>query len=139
MPIAIARLRELIDLAASEGVESLDLVEDGTRVTIRRGTGAPARVGAASVAATPQASAPQAAGDALVSPMFGVLHLTPAPGAAPFARVGEAVRHGQTLCLIEAMKMFTPIVSDRDGRIAAILAEPGEEVARGQPLFRFGS
>lgn len=136
MPVSIARLRELIDLAGSGGVEAIDVVEEGTHIRISRTGTAPIRTltAEASAAAKPKAAEPHR--DILASPMFGVLHLTPAPGAKPFVTVGAPVAKGQQLCLIEAMKMFNPIHSDRDGRLEAILAEPGTEVDNGQPLFR---
>lgn len=134
MAVSIARLRELIDLAASEGVEGIDLIEDGTRIRITRG-GAPLPRRTLTTAVSAPVDA--AAADGLfAAPMFGVMHLTPAPGARPFVAVGDVIAAGQQLCLIEAMKMFNPILSDRAGRLEAILAEPGTEVARGQPLFR---
>lgn len=134
MPIAIARLRALIDLAGSDGVDGIDLVEDGTHVRItRNGAGArrpvvTARPATAAVAAPAQ--------DIFAAPMFGVFHLTPAPGALPFVAVGDTLTPGQQLCLIEAMKMFSAVHCDRSGRLDAILAEPGTEVTGGQPLFR---
>lgn len=134
MAVSIVRLRELIELAASEGVGGIDVVEDGTRVRIVRAGSGPVRT--ASAAEPASAPSPGAERDVFVAPMFGVFHLTPAPGAPPFVRVGDVVIPGKQLCLIEAMKMFNPVASDRTGRIDAILAEPGAEVAPGQPLFR---
>lgn len=136
MPISIARLRELIDLAGSGGVASVDVVESGTRIRISRtGTGPiPPLAPAERTTTAPTAVSPNR--DCMTAPMFGILHLTPAPGAPPFVSPGERVTVGQQLCLIEAMKMFNPVHSDRDGRLDAILAEPGSEIARGQPLFR---
>lgn len=133
MPVSVARLRELIELAAARGVEGLSIVEDGTAITITRSGDAP--VLSAGVAPV-EAATPAAATDQFAAPMFGVFHITPAPGAKPFVAVGERVTKGQQLCLIEAMKMFNAVTSDRDGTIAAVLAEPGMDVARGQPLFR---
>ena len=78
----------------------------------------------------------QAAIDAVRSPSFGVFHRTPAPDAPPFVTVGATVEAGQTLCLIEAMKVFTAITAPQAGTVEAILAESGEEVEAGQPLFR---
>jgi acetyl-CoA carboxylase biotin carboxyl carrier protein len=136
MPVSIARLRELIELAGSEGVDGVDLIEDGVRIRIvRSGTG-PVRKSAEATPAIQAAAMEAAAPDVFAAPMFGVLHLTPSPGGAPYVRVGDSVAKGQQLCLIEAMKMFNPVLSDRDGRIEAILADGGAEVAAGQPLFR---
>jgi len=134
MPVALARLRELIDLAATEGVGDIDIIEDGTHIRILRSAGAPVRKGAS--AAKIETVAATATADIFPAPMFGVCHLTPAPGAKPFVAVGDLVAKGQQLCLIEAMKMFNAVHADRTGRIVAILAEAGTEVANGQPLFR---
>jgi acetyl-CoA carboxylase biotin carboxyl carrier protein len=136
MPVSITRLRELIELAATEGVEGIDLIEGGMRIRIIRNANAPLRRTAGAAAPRQQSLAAPADRDILVAPMFGVLHLTPAPDAKPYVAVGDLVRKGQQLGLIEAMKMFTAIPCDRDGRLAAILAEPGTEITSGQPLFR---
>ena len=136
MPVSIARLRELIDLAASEGVDGIDLVEDGTPIRITRGAGAapvPRKAAGMSVTGLQPSVVDSST---FAAPMFGVLHLTAAPGAKPYVAVGDRIVIGQQLCLIEAMKMFNAIMADRAGRLDAILAEPGTEVASGQPLFR---
>jgi len=70
------------------------------------------------------------------SPLYGVVHLTPTPDAPPFVRLGDAVKAGQTLCVIEAMKMFNELRADRDGTLRAILVESGQEIDIGQTLFR---
>jgi acetyl-CoA carboxylase biotin carboxyl carrier protein len=72
----------------------------------------------------------------VVAPLYGVLHLTPSPDEPPFVKLGDPVRAGQTLCVLEAMKMFHTLKSDYDGIIDAILAAPGSEVEAGQSLFR---
>lgn len=138
MPVSIARLRDLIDLAGSQGVESIDLVEDGTRIRITREGNAPLITASRSAPASSAQASSQGPVDVFVSPMFGVFHMTPAPGAKPYVAMGDSVVKGQQLCLIEAMKMFHVVLSDRDGRLEALLAEPGAEVASGQPLFRIG-
>lgn len=135
MPVSIARLRALIDLAGSEGVEGIDIVENGAHIRISRNAGA-APLRRRLTPERPEPSDTATAPDILVAPMFGVLHMTSAPGVPPYVTVGVRIARGQQLCLIEAMKMFNPVYSDRDGRLDAILAEPGGEVASGQPLFR---
>ncbi len=72
------------------------------------------------------------------APMFGVVHLTPAPGEAPFVNTGDTIKEGQVLCTIEAMKMFNAIESELSGAVLEILVAPGSEVESGQPLFRIG-
>jgi acetyl-CoA carboxylase biotin carboxyl carrier protein len=136
MPVSIARLRELIELAGSVGVEGIDVVEDGTRVRISRTGQGPLRKISSMVPRQPEAVAKAIEPDILVAPMFGLLHLTPAPDAKPYVVVGQQVTKGQQLCLIEAMKMFNAFHSDRDGRLEAILAAADSEIASGQPLFR---
>jgi acetyl-CoA carboxylase biotin carboxyl carrier protein len=136
VPVSIARLRELIALAGSEGVEGIDLIEGGTRIRISRTGEGQLRPAAAPppTLEQPVAAAPEAG--IFAAPMFGILHLTPAPDAPAYVQVGDRISIGQQLCLIEAMKLFNPVVSDRDGRLDAILAEAGSEIVSGQPLFR---
>lgn len=73
----------------------------------------------------------------LLAPLFGVVHLQPAPGEAVFVQPGQAVQAGQTVCVIEAMKVFNAVVAESDGTVAAVLVESGAEVEAGQPLIRF--
>jgi acetyl-CoA carboxylase biotin carboxyl carrier protein len=72
------------------------------------------------------------------SPLHGVVHLHPSPGAPPFVRIGQTVHAGQTLCTVEAMKAFTELRAEADGVIDAILVETGQEVEASQILFRLG-
>jgi acetyl-CoA carboxylase biotin carboxyl carrier protein len=138
MPISIARLRALIDLAGSNGVDGIDISEDGTRIRITRSADAASAAAREAAAPKPRKAAASAADPHIyAAPMFGLLHLTPAPDAKPYVTVGQPVTKGQQLGLIEAMKLFSPIHSDREGVIEAMLAEPGAEVSQGQPLFRF--
>jgi acetyl-CoA carboxylase biotin carboxyl carrier protein len=74
----------------------------------------------------------------LVAPLAGVLHLTPAPGAPPFVMQGQAIRRGETLCLIEAMKVFSRIGAEQDGVVEAVLVTSGAEIEAGQTLMRIG-
>jgi acetyl-CoA carboxylase biotin carboxyl carrier protein len=98
-----------------------------------RGGGSTAGAGAA------PASAPAAGADipanAVVSPMVGTAYLSPEPGAAPFARPGDRVSEGQTLLIIEAMKVMNPIKSPRAGTVKAVLIQNAEPVEYGQPLI----
>jgi acetyl-CoA carboxylase biotin carboxyl carrier protein len=93
--------------------------------------GAPAAAGAA-----PAASAPQ--GHVVTSPMVGTFYRAPSPGADPFAQIGDTVKEGQTLCIIEAMKLLNEIESDKAGVIKEILVDNGQAVEYGQPLFVIG-
>ncbi|MHA6822380.1 acetyl-CoA carboxylase biotin carboxyl carrier protein [Ralstonia pseudosolanacearum] len=85
--------------------------------------------------ALPVSAAPQRR--ELLAPLFGVVHLQPAPGEAVFVQPGQAVQAGQTVCVIEAMKVFNAVVAESDGTVAAVLVESGAEVEAGQPLIRF--
>ncbi|MFM0396115.1 acetyl-CoA carboxylase biotin carboxyl carrier protein [Paraburkholderia phytofirmans] len=96
-------------------------------------TGVPREIPAAS-AASATAKEPRL----VRAPMFGVVHLTPAPGEAPFVNAGDTIEEGQVLCTIEAMKMFNAIESEFSGAVLEILVTPGSEVESGQPLFRIG-
>jgi acetyl-CoA carboxylase biotin carboxyl carrier protein len=143
------KIKALIDLAAETGLAELEFEENGCRLRISRGD-APEDVRTANPVSPPILTSGNAIAPAvratpvvteqpslLKAPMFGVFCLTPAPNEPPFVHVGDAVRKGQKLCMLEAMKQFHAVDADRDGKIAAILAENGEEVDAGQPLFRF--
>jgi len=143
------KIKALIDLTAASGLSELDLEENGCRLRLSRGD-APALIKTENPPPGPvpapidgSAPGPLATSEAteqpsfLKAPMFGVFCLTPAPDEAPFVRVGDAVQKGQKLCMLEAMKQFHAVNADRDGKIAAILAEDGQEVDSGQVLFRF--
>ena len=143
----LAKIKALIDLVSRSQVTELELSEGDTTLRLSRSGGALATRPAADAAPAPalpvpaEAPAPPAAGapappDSVRSPSFGVFHRTPAPDAPPFVTVGARVEAGQTLCLIEAMKVFTAIAAPHAGTVEAILVESGEEVEAGQPLFR---
>src|SRR5258708_40310300 len=99
--------------------------------------GAPAAASGPSAAAAPAAPAPPAEpkGHQLKSPMVGTFYRAPSPGAPPFIEAGQSVIKGQTLCIIEAMKLLKEIESDASGTVKAILVENGQPVEYGQPLF----
>ncbi|WP_439891131.1 acetyl-CoA carboxylase biotin carboxyl carrier protein [Ralstonia sp. 25C] len=73
----------------------------------------------------------------LLAPLFGIVHLQPAPGEPAFVQPGQAVQAGQTVCVIEAMKVFNAVVAESDGTVEALLVQSGAEVDSGQPLIRF--
>ncbi|MFA9199606.1 MAG: acetyl-CoA carboxylase biotin carboxyl carrier protein [Cypionkella sp.] len=152
MNVDTALVRELAELLAETGLTEIE-VEDGTRkVRVSRGGGvalaapayAPAPPAAPASAAAPSAAAPAApepAADvagALKSPMVGTAYLTPEPGAQPFVRVGDSVSQGQTLLIIEAMKVMNPIAADKAGTVKAILVEHAQPVEYDQPLVVIG-
>ena len=142
----LQKIKALIELTAASGLSELDLEENGCRLRLSRGD-APLLTNTESLppgpAPAPSTPDPQTKPELaeqprfLNAPTFGVLCLTPEPDEAPFVRVGDAVQRGQKLCMLEAMKQFHAVNADRDGKIAAILAENGQEIDAGQPLFRF--
>ena len=156
----LRKLKSLIDLVQQSGIAELEITEGEERVRISRGgvTATPQAVPVAQVVNLPQgqasAPAPAAAagapaapeGDAAAppeghvvrSPMVGTFYRSPAPGAKVFVEVGQAVKAGETLCVIEAMKLLNEIEADRDGVVKAILVENGQPVEYGEPLFILG-
>ena len=151
----LRKLKTLIELVESSGIAELEISEGEERVRITR-TGASTQQAYAPVAAPiPQpvaaVSAPQAAppaagpakpavaeGHVVKSPMVGTFYRSASPGAKPFVDVGQNVNSGDTLCIIEAMKLLNEIESDQSGVIKAILVENGQPVEFGQPLFVIG-
>ena len=130
----LRKLKTLIDLVSESGVAELEITEGDDRVKIVN------RVGAAPVAATAaseSAAAPAVAEDTrtINSPMVGTFYRAPSPGAKPFADVGQKVKAGDTVCIIEAMKLLNEIETEYDGVIKEILVENGQPVEFGQPLF----
>ena len=144
----LQKIKQLIDVLAASDLAELELVEGDHRVRLVKRLGAPAvpepaRPGLAPPApkriAAPSPHEPDAArdtGECVKAPLYGVVHLTPSPGAPVFVRVGDTVRPGQTLCMVEAMKMFHEVQARQAGVIAAIHAVAGEEAEAGAVLFR---
>jgi acetyl-CoA carboxylase biotin carboxyl carrier protein len=98
----------------------------------------PAPVAAALAAApiaAPTASPPPSVDHMVQAPMVGTYYSAPAPGAKPFVQIGDEVKVGQVLCIIEAMKMMNQIESDRAGKVTSVLVQNGDPVEFGQPLF----
>ena len=146
-PMDLARLKALIDLAASSRLGEIDVTENGIRVRIRRHAAAaadavaervvpPVATGAAAPAVPRRRAAPASGAHVVASPMYGIFHRAPSPDAAPFVELGRSVRRGDRLCLIEAMKVFNVVEADADGTVSEILAENGQEVELCQGLFR---
>ena len=146
----LRKLKKLIDLVQESGIGELEITEGEEKVRISRmGTGAPVVMASPTLApmAAPAAAAPAAgaepspaptaapAGHTVKSPMVGTFYRAPSPGAPSFAEVGQSVTKGQTLCIIEAMKLLNEIESDATGVVKAILVENGQPVEYGQPLF----
>jgi len=151
----LRKLKKLIDLVQESGIGEIEITEGEEKVRICRQApgGAPVIMAAApgmqampyAAAGGPAAGAPAAApapaappepkGHQLKSPMVGTFYRAPSPGAPPFVEIGQAVTKGQTLCIIEAMKLLNEIESDVSGTVKAILVENGQPVEYGQPLF----
>ncbi|HET7596199.1 MAG TPA: acetyl-CoA carboxylase biotin carboxyl carrier protein [Burkholderiales bacterium] len=147
----LRKLKTLIDLVQQSGIAELEITEGEEKVRISRGTSTPqatvtAVPGLASAppaavpAAEPAPAVPAAAeeGQVIKSPMVGTFYRASAPGAKPFVDVGAAVKAGDTVCIIEAMKLLNEIESDHDGVVKSILVENGQPVEYGQPLMVIG-
>jgi acetyl-CoA carboxylase biotin carboxyl carrier protein len=152
----LRKLKKLIDLVQESGIAELEITEGEERVRIASGgavTVTPLGAAPAAVPAIPAAAAPAAAGAApapaaapppgaeghvVKSPMVGTFYRAPAPDAKPFIEVGGAVKEGQIVCVIEAMKLMNEIEADASGTIKAILVENGQPVEYGQALFIIG-
>ncbi len=126
----VDRLQAIIDWMQRSPLQELEIADgDFLARLVRASSG---RV-APAVAAEPDQST---AGMTISAPSYGIVHLTSAPGAAPFVQVGSAVTPGQPVCVLEAMKVFTPLEAELAGKVAAVLVDDGAEVSAGQPLFR---
>jgi acetyl-CoA carboxylase biotin carboxyl carrier protein len=148
----LRKLKTLIDLVADSGIAELEITEGDGKVRIVKFSqlaqpvayaAEPAPVAAPAAApaagAAPAAAEPAApAGHQVKSPMVGTFYRAPNPGAAPFVEVGQSVKEGDALCIIEAMKLLNEIEADKSGVIKEILVENGEPVEYGQPLFVIG-
>ena len=153
----LRKLKKLIDLVEDSGIAELEVTEGEEKVKIVKGgtagkevvvlspsavpASAPAVQAAAVAPATPPttpapAEAPTALeGHIVKSPMVGTFYRAGAPGAKPFVEVGDTVKVGQTICVIEAMKLMNEIEADVSGQVARVLVENGQPVEYGEPLF----
>jgi len=146
----IRKVKKLIELLEESGISEIEISEGEESVRISRypkpGTvtttvapaapGPPPAAPAAPAAAAPaEPAAPPVRGQQVTAPMVGTYYSGPAPGAKPFVDIGTEVKPGDTLCVIEAMKMMNQIESEFAGRVVSILVENGNPVEFGQPLF----
>ncbi len=148
----LRKIKTLIDLVQQSGIAELEITEGEEKVRISRtGSGAPFMApmaptnymlppdmsgGAQGAAPAAAAAAPaEPVGHTLKSPMVGTFYRSPSPSSPAFVEVGQAVTKGQTLCIIEAMKLLNEIESDTAGVVKAVLVENGQPVEYGQPLF----
>ena len=151
----LRKLKKLIDLVQESGIAELEITEGEEKVRIARGgavsvtplaAGAAAAAAPAGIVAPPApapataAAAPEAApeGHIVKSPMVGTFYRSPSPEAKPFVEVGATVKAGETICVLEAMKLMNEIEADASGTIKAILVENGQPVEYGQALFIIG-
>ena len=147
----LRKLKKLIDLVQESGISELEVTEGEEKVRIAKQqvaapvahhvVAAPAAVAAAPTAAPAAAASSESAlpaGHIVKSPMVGTFYRASSPEAGAFVQVGDSVKEGQTLCIIEAMKLLNEIESDASGVIKAILVENGQPVEFGEPLFVIG-
>lgn len=151
----LRKLKTLIDLVSDSNVSELEITEAEGKVRIVKGGGAviqnytnaaafaapaaaPVAAPVAAAAAAP-ATAPVveavAAGHTVKSPMVGTFYRSSSPGAKPFVEIGDSIKEGETICIIEAMKILNEIEADKSGTVTQILCENGQAVEYGQPLF----
>ena len=150
----LRKLKTLIDLVETSGIAELEIQEGEERVRITRavasgptyapapqgqqGLGAHVHVPSTQTGSVPNAEAPAShapEGHLVKSPMVGTFYRAGSPGAKPFIEIGDTVKEGDALCIIEAMKLMNEIESDKAGIVKAILVENGQPVEFGQPLF----
>lgn len=146
----LRKLKTLIDLVSESGVAELEITEGEDRVRIVNRNGAapvqvhqpvtvaqpmPVPVPAPEAAPAPAPAAPQQTGTSLTSPMVGTFYRAPSPGADPFVKVGDTVKKGQVVCIIEAMKLLNEVEADMDGTVKEVCVENGQPVEFGQSLF----
>lgn len=152
MDIDSKLVRELAELLNETGLTEIEVEDNDRKIRVARGgvvaSAAPAPVAAApaSVPAAASGAAPaptaetpaEAHGDAIKSPMVGTAYLAPEPEAANFVAVGDGVKEGDTLLIVEAMKVMNPITADKSGTVKAILIDNGQPVEFDQPLVVIG-
>ena len=136
----LQQVKVFVDAMAASDLSEMEASKDGWTLRLVRGA---LGLSAHAPGQAPSSVAPAASADPEVdprtqrAPLGGVVYLQPAPGAPPFVLPGQDVMAGQTLCVIEAMKVFNEIQAERDGCVDAFLVDSGDEVETGQPLLRF--
>ncbi|NVK32376.1 MAG: acetyl-CoA carboxylase biotin carboxyl carrier protein [Gammaproteobacteria bacterium] len=145
----IRKIKKLIDLLDQTGVAEIEITEGDDSVRITRAVASAAAVAPAPIMAAPAApvaapaapapaaapAEPELSGKIVKSPMVGTFYRASSPGGTPFVEVGQNVREGQTICIIEAMKILNQIESDFSGKVVQVLVDDGEPVEFDQPLF----
>jgi acetyl-CoA carboxylase biotin carboxyl carrier protein len=144
----IRKVKKLIELLEESGIAEIEIKEGEEAVRISRMPTGPyayqspqpmmmaAPAHAAPAAAALEAPAkPRATGHVVTAPMVGTFYASPTPGAKAFVDIGDEVKVGQVLCIIEAMKMMNQIEADKAGKVTSVMAQNGDPVEFGQPLF----
>jgi acetyl-CoA carboxylase biotin carboxyl carrier protein len=149
----LRKLKTLIDLVSESNVSELEITEAEGKVRIVKSAPAaavaqvmavapaapavvaPAPVVDAASGSVPAAAPAEPAGHTVKSPMVGTFYRASSPGAKPFAEIGQTIKEGETICIVEAMKILNEIEADKSGTITQILVENGQAVEYGQPLF----
>jgi acetyl-CoA carboxylase biotin carboxyl carrier protein len=152
----IRKIKKLIELLEESGIAEIEIKEGEEAVRISRmpaaagavhppqvthlaavpaGATAAAQPGGAEVATVETAPKPKPSEHVITAPMVGTFYASPSPGAKAFVEIGDEIKVGQVLCIIEAMKMMNQIEADRAGRVASVMARNGDPVEFGQPLF----
>lgn len=149
----LRKLKTLIDLVGESDIAELEITEGEDKVRIVKATPVHAMAAPVSYAVAPApaaahgmaaaepvapVAAPVPQGEVVKAPMVGTFYRAPSPGASPFVEVGQTVKEGQPLCIIEAMKLLNEIEADKSGVIKEILVDNGDAVEYGQPLFLIG-
>jgi len=154
----LRKLKTLIDLVAESGIAEIEVTEGEDKVRIVKHLNVPAAVATPAVtmaspaalapaaasavgsapASAPAATAEPAAGQIVKSPMVGTFYRSPSPDSKPFVEIGQTVKAGETLCIIEAMKLLNEIEAEIGGTVREILVENGQAVEYGQALFVIG-
>ena len=147
----LRKLKTLIDLVSESNVSELEITEAEGKVRIVKSSGVPVMmqhqpamtmVPVAAAAGAPatatvveEVGAAPPAGHAVKSPMVGTFYGASSPGSSPFVEVGSVIKEGETICIVEAMKILNEIEADKSGTVTRILVENGQAVEYGQPLF----
>jgi len=150
----IRKIKKLIELLEESGIAEIEIKEGEEAVRISRmpagaiaqlpqvshlspapATAVAPAVGSEVTPAEGAAQTPKPSEHVITAPMVGTFYASPSPGAKPFVEIGDEIKVGQVLCIIEAMKMMNQIEADRAGRVASVMARNGDPVEFGQPLF----
>lgn len=144
----LRKLKKLIDLVQESGISELEVTEGEEKVRIAKNYGVPMQMAPTYSAPPPMPATASTvnlddedelpAGHVVKAPMVGTFYRSPSPGSGTFVEIGQSVKQGDTLCIIEAMKLLNEIEADASGTVKAILVENGQPVEYGEPLFIIG-